>query len=98
MTLVELRSRLNELTADPQEVERSFHLYTRILATRLRFTEQTAEHAIELRATVRPRLPMVDSLIAASAKEHDAVLIHRDPHMAAIPPSLVKQFILPAKK
>ena len=98
VTLVELRGRLTELTTDPQEVHRVFELYTETLATRLPFTPQTMTSAIEIRATVRPRLPLVDSLIAASAREHDAILVHRDPHMTAIPASLVKQLVLPPKE
>ena len=97
VTLVELRGRLTELTADLKEVDRVFKLYSETLAARLPFTQQTMESAVELRIVVRPRLPLVDSLIAASAKEHDAILVHRDPHMAAIPVSLVKQVVLPPK-
>jgi predicted nucleic acid-binding protein len=98
ISLVELSSRLGELTADAQEADLAFRLYTQALTTRLAFTQQTVDSAIELRATVRPRLPLVDALIAANAKEHGAILVHRDPHMAAIPTSLVKQLVLPPKK
>jgi predicted nucleic acid-binding protein len=42
-------------------------------------------------------LPLVDSIIAASAKAHDAVLVHRDPHLRAIPTERLKQLLLPAK-
>jgi predicted nucleic acid-binding protein len=98
ITLVELRGRLTQLTADLQEVDRVFKLYSETLTTRLPFAPQTMEIAIELRVAVRPRLPLVDSLIAASAKEYEAILVHRDPHMAAIPVSLVKQVVLPPKK
>jgi predicted nucleic acid-binding protein len=53
---------------------------------------------MDLRAATRPRLPLVDALIAASAKQHGAVLVHRDPHMATIPTSLVSQQMLPPKR
>lgn len=36
----------------------------------------------------------MDTLIAACAKSRDAVLVHRDKHMAAIPQELVKQLYL----
>ena len=37
------------------------------------------------------RLPLVDALIAAVAQMRDAVLVHRDEHMLAIPPDLLRQ-------
>ena len=98
ITLVELRSRLTEVTANAQEAERAFRLYTETLTTVLPFSRETADAAMDLRATTRPRLPLVDALIAASAKQHSAVLVHRDPHMATIPTPLVCQHILPPKQ
>ena len=53
---------------------------------------------MSLRAATRPRLPLVDALIAASAKQHSAILVHRDPHMVTIPASLLNQVMLPPKK
>ena len=98
VTLVELRGRLSELESDANEAERIFKLYTETLTTVLPFTRETADAAMELRSATRPRLPLVDALIAASAKQHGATLVHRDPHMAAIQSSLVNQQILPSKK
>ena len=96
--LVELRSRLAEVAANPQEAERAFKLYTGMLTTVLPFSRETADAAMSLRAATRPRLPLVDALIAASAKQHSAILVHRDPHMATIPASLLNQVMLPPKK
>jgi len=98
IALVELRSRLVEVTASPEEAERAFILYTETLTTVLPFSRETADAAADLRAATRPRLPLVDALIAASAKQHGATLVHRDPHMATIPTSQVKQHVLPPKQ
>lgn len=98
IVLVELRGRLAEVAADSQEAERAFKLYTETLTTVLPFSRETADAAMELRAVTRPRLPLVDALIAASAKERGAILVHRDPHMATIPASLVNQHVLPPKQ
>ncbi|MBX3055365.1 MAG: hypothetical protein KF770_02740 [Anaerolineae bacterium] len=47
-------------------------------------------------ASVTPhRLPAIDALIAAVA--HHLSLVHRDPHFAAIPHTLLPQMILPEK-
>lgn len=53
--------------------------------------------AIELRRAATARLPYVDALIAATAAEYGAVLIHRDPHFTSIPALLLPQELLPAK-
>jgi predicted nucleic acid-binding protein len=98
IALVELRGRLAEVAANPQAAERAFKQYTETLTTVLPFSRETAEAAIDLRAATCPRLPLVDALIAASAKQHGAVLVHRDPHMATIPASRVCQLLLPPKK
>ena len=69
VTLVELRGRLTELESDSIEAERIFKLYTETLTTILPFSRETADAATELRSATRPRLPLVDALIAASAKQ-----------------------------
>ena len=97
ITLVELRGRLTELIADAQEAEHAFRLYTETLTATLPFTRETADAAMELRSATRPRLPLVDALIAASAKQHGATLVHRDLHMAGIPTILLKQQVLAPK-
>ena len=37
------------------------------------------------------RLPLVDALMAAVAQARNALLVHRDEHMRAIPPELLRQ-------
>ena len=97
IALVELRGRLNEVAADPLEAERAFRLYTETLTTVLPFSRETAVAAMNLRSSTQPRLPLVDALIAASAKQYSAILVHRDPHLAAIPTLVVRQRMLPSK-
>jgi len=53
--------------------------------------ESVALRAAELRAAASERLPTVDSLIAACASLHDAVLVHRDPHFQSLPATLLRQ-------
>jgi hypothetical protein len=98
ISIVELRSRLAEVAVHPQGAERAFKLYTETRTTVLPFSRETADAAIDLQAATRPRLPLADALIAASAKQHGAVLVHRDPHMATIPTSLASQQMLPPKR
>jgi predicted nucleic acid-binding protein len=97
VTLPELRTRLEELIRDAKEAERVFQDYCGLLTTPLSIARPTADAAIALRATVRPRLSLVDALIAATAKEYDATLVHRDPHLSSIPTTEVRQLVLPPK-
>jgi len=40
----------------------------------------------------------VDALIAATARAANAILVHRDPHLARIPHQVAKQLLLPSKE
>lgn len=97
ISLPELKTRLREILDDPAEIERVFALYADDLTTSLPVTREMADMAIQLRETTRPRLPTVDAVIAACAQLHQATLVHRDPHLTAIPPGKIQQLVLPAK-
>ena len=97
LTMIELKGRLRELIPDPAEVERLFHAYTCTLTRTLPVTSEIALLAITLREQYRPRLPLVDSVIAATAKAQSVVLVHRDPHLATIPTAELPQIVLPRK-
>lgn len=62
-------------------------LFTRIIAT----DETIAQQAILLRAATKQRLPTIDGLIAATAAVNHMTLVHRDPHLTAIPTALLQQ-------
>lgn len=68
-------------------------LFTEIIAV----DSRVAQAAIQLRSTTPQRLPTIDSLIAATAMVHGLTLVHRDPHLAAIPQTMVNQIMLPEK-
>ena len=68
-------------------------LFTEIIAV----DSQVAQAAIQLRSATPHRLPTIDSLIAATAMVHGLTLVHRDPHLAAIPQMMVSQIMLPQK-
>ncbi len=53
-----------------------------------------AEMAWHIRAAIPQRLPLVDALIAATARAAGAILVHKDPHMARIPGEVVRQIVL----
>lgn len=97
ITWIELRARLAEMAAGPEECERAFRLYTDVLTSPLAVGEAETRAALRLREAATRRLPLADSLIAGCAVAADAILVHRDPHFAAIPPKLLRQLALPGK-
>ena len=79
----------NRETAFPSEWEEYRQLFELV-----EVDEMVALKSVELRRASRGRLPTVDSLIAACAMTHGAILVHRDPHFQNIPKQLLKQEFL----
>ncbi len=95
LTLPELKMRLRVEVKNAKEVDRVFNLYTKELAVPVIVNRKVALTATILRENIKPRLPLIDAVIAACAKSEKAILVHRDRHMATIPNHLVNQIYLP---
>ncbi len=67
-------------------------LFTRILPV----SEAIAMRAVALRQEATARVPAIDSLIAATAAHHGAILVHRDGHFAALPAEVRQQALADA--
>jgi predicted nucleic acid-binding protein len=96
LTSVELWARLKAEGRDEafeQEWEDHLPLFERIIPVDVPLCLK----AVEVRRAATARLPTIDSIIAASAIAHDAILIHRDPHFTSVPGHLLKQEALPDK-
>lgn len=97
VTVAEFEGRLLQEGIDEDErIVASLHYFS-LLSQVLPVTQQTGHMAAELRERTPERLPLVDAMIAATAKQHALTLVHRDAHMAAIPSSEVAQLMLPPK-
>jgi predicted nucleic acid-binding protein len=94
---LEFQVRLKEVAPDKTKRERALQIYVELLAGALPVTRETAAAAFELRQAAASRLPNSDALIAATARLKGATLVHRDPHLAAIPSRLLRQQMLPEK-
>lgn len=70
-------------------------VYEPLFYTVLVTDNEVAHQAISLRDATPQRLPTIDALIAATAVVHGLTLVHRDPHLGAIPLSLLPQVQLP---
>jgi len=94
---VELDRCLGELIGDEREAERVLRQYTRDLCGLIILDEAATLSAIRIRKACPSRLPLVDSLIAGCAASHGSILVHRDPHLDAIPADRLKMLRLPDK-
>ena len=92
-TWLELRVRLQ----GESEAAELIRLYEESVAGTIDVTREVALAAYAIRKATPNRVPMIDCLIAGSARVHGMTLVHRDRHMAAIPQRLVRQKQLPAK-
>ena len=96
-TLVEFRRRMKELGATPRVIDDAISGYEEMADEIISIDKAAADAAWQLSRNTGRRLPLVDSLIAGAARAASAVLVHRDPHMAAIPSSLLTQTQLGSK-
>ena len=94
LSIPEVYARLNAL-GRPEHWEEVWTTYSALFSKVLPVDEAVAHRAVRLRAATPQRLPTIDSLIAATAAIHQLTLVHRDPHMAAIPAGSLHQMRLP---
>lgn len=71
-----------------------WEIYSSLFEKVIPTDEVVAHMAVSYRAATPTRLPTVDGLIAATAGVNRFTLVHRDPHMAAIPADLLRQMQL----
>ena len=94
LSLPEIYGRLKALGRQghwPHVWELYAELFTKIIPV----DETIARQAIVLREAAPDRLPTIDGLIAATAVVHELALVHRDPHIGAIPAQHLRQIRLP---
>lgn len=90
VTFTEFARRLRELGASPSEAHKIVESYQDLLDDVVVVDEKVAFSAFHLGCETPKRLPLVDALIAGAAAERGACLVHRDQHMAGIPPELME--------
>ena len=93
LSLVELPARLRSHGAAHKFGE-VLQDYRELFAQIIPVSEAIALRAIALREAAAARVPAIDTLIAATAAHHSAALIHRDPHLAALPGEAVVQVVI----
>jgi predicted nucleic acid-binding protein len=96
VSLPELTRRLREVGADERGISDLVTQYEQLADEIVPVDESIAEHGDDLIREATARLPLVDALIVSAVRTRDAVLVHLDSHMRAIPYSLVRRLDLNA--
>lgn len=94
VSLAELARRLRELGASPGEAWETIDSYLQVVDGVVPVDDSVARESDGILMASPERLPLVDALIASAARSREAVLVHRDAHMRAIPADWVKQLDL----
>ncbi|MBN1834599.1 MAG: type II toxin-antitoxin system VapC family toxin [Spirochaetales bacterium] len=95
ISVAELKTKLREELTDQVEAREAAEAYLNQLTVCLPVDRAIAELAWQIKESVSDRIPLIDALIAATARAAGAALVHRDPHMSRIPRAVVDQVLLP---
>jgi len=91
VSLPEFGRRLRDLGASETVTQETLTSYQLLCTAVAPVDAAVAFAALVIDWRTPHRLPLVDALIAAVAQVRDAMLVHRDEHMRAIPPGLFRQ-------
>ena len=91
VSLTEFGRRLRDLGAPEGVVGQTLAGYQLLCTEVAPVDTAVALAAFAIGCRTPRRLPLVDALIAAVAQARNALLVHRDEHMRAIPPELLRQ-------
>ena len=89
LSVAEFGRKLRELGQPLEEIERTIDLHLPLFTRVEKVDDRIALASLRLIDSLTVRLPAIDSLIAATALVHEACLVHKDKHMAAIPPEVL---------
>lgn len=95
LALIDLKSRLTTTVGDAQEAARAFHLYADELVTIVPVTREIVARAETLLAAPDNRLTLLEAIVAATAQQEGAVLVHRSPNLASLQDNHLRQMALP---
>lgn len=98
VSLAEFGRRLKTLGAKEADILFVMDTYALLFTEIIEVDPAIAKLAFVMGCRTPQRLPLIDALIAATAAGQQAILVHRDDHMTAIPAELLQQRILAAKQ
>jgi predicted nucleic acid-binding protein len=91
ISITEFSRRMVDLGAFEHEIDVVTMAYGRLFSEVVTIDRHIAKAAFLLGQRASSRLPLADSLIAASAASRKATLVHRDPHFQSIDKNLLLQ-------
>lgn len=94
LSKVEFIRKVKEVESDFKEVCRIWGEYSLLWSEMVPVDEKVTESSLEIFDKMNTRIPMIDSLIAGSARSKKAILVHRDQHLLGIPSTLLEQVYL----
>ena len=94
VSTVEFGRKLRDKGILPEERDRLLGQYLSLFNEIVPVDEAVARGALQLLDRISQRLPLADSLIAASAMLRGACLVHKDKHLSGIPESVLSQLDL----
>ena len=97
LTLYEVWTTTLHRTGSPSRADDAVADLRAAVSAVIPLTEDILDLALVLRRAASARIATVDLLIAATAAARGAVLVHRDPHFAALPAGRPAQERLPDK-
>ena len=97
LSLYEFELRLHQLNADAATRTAEVERYRGLLDEIVDVTDEVRRKAPELRINSTAHISAMDVLIGAAAALKNAILVHRDPHFAVVPASVLRQEVLPSK-
>ena len=97
LTLYEVYTAILHRSGSDEIATRAVAAVREAVAEVLPVTESVLAAALDLRRASTARIALADVLMAATAAEKGATLVHRDPHFAALPLGKPTQETLPDK-
>jgi predicted nucleic acid-binding protein len=91
ISIAEFARRLKDLGFNENEIENTISEYLLIIPSVIPADKNIAIEAFRIWNGTPGRLPLTDSIIAATALIKSACLVHRDKHMAIIPDKFINQ-------
>lgn len=95
ITWFEARYVLKRCGVSDSDLTRALSLYRSLPLRQCAITPEVVDQAIHVREATPIRLPLADALIAGCAAQHNAILVHRDSHLSALPARIVRGLRLP---
>ncbi|AIE85297.1 type II toxin-antitoxin system VapC family toxin [Fimbriimonas ginsengisoli] len=97
LSVFEIAQAVAHRTGDDKEGGTVANVYAGLAHEIAPVSMETVREGLDLRRSATARIALADCLIAATAAQNGAVLVHRDPHFSTLPAERPRQEVLPPK-